>query len=100
VKTLQRIDVLSAAKMMGVVYACIGLVGGFMFAFFSLVMGAAYREYTDVGFLFGAVFGVLAVILIPLLYGLMGFVGGAIMAFVYNVLAPRVGGVRFEFTDS
>jgi hypothetical protein len=100
VKTLQRIDVLSAAKMMAVVYACVGLLGGILFAFISLVMGVVGRGQMGGGFMFGAVFGVLAVILMPVFYGLMGFVGGALMAFVYNVLAPRIGGVRFELTDS
>lgn len=40
--------------------------------------------------------GVAAVILIPLLYAVIGFVFGALSAWVYNVVAGRVGGIELE----
>lgn len=41
-------------------------------------------------------FGVGAIIFLPIMYGIMGFIGGAIMAFVYNVVAGIAGGVELE----
>ena len=43
--------------------------------------------------LFGGFMGVL---LLPILYGVCGFLGGLIHAWVYNVAAGWVGGVRIE----
>ena len=35
----------------------------------------------------------------PILYGAVGYVGSALFAAIYNVLAKRVGGVEFESVD-
>ena len=45
---------------------------------------------------FGAL-GFLAVIILPVVYGILGFVMGAITAFVYNLISGWVGGVEMEF---
>ena len=39
------------------------------------------------------------VIFAPLLYGIGGFIGGAINAVIYNVIAEITGGIRLEFDD-
>jgi hypothetical protein len=41
----------------------------------------------------------LLVIFLPILYGAVGYVGSALFAALYNVLAKRVGGVEFESVD-
>ena len=40
--------------------------------------------------------GFMGVLLLPILYGVCGFLGGLIHAWVYNVAAGWVGGVRIE----
>jgi len=40
--------------------------------------------------------GVAAVVLLPLLYAALGFVFGALSAWVYNVVAGRIGGLEIE----
>ena len=44
----------------------------------------------------GMVFGVAAVILLPLLYGCMGFVGSLIGASLFNLAAGWVGGIELD----
>jgi hypothetical protein len=44
----------------------------------------------------GAIFGVGAIILLPLLYGFMGLVVGVIGAALYNLFARMVGGLEVE----
>jgi hypothetical protein len=44
----------------------------------------------------GALFGVGSILLLPLFYGALGFIGGAISAFVYNLVAGVVGGIELE----
>ena len=45
------------------------------------------------GGLFGMMFGVGAIIILPICYGLVGFIGTLIAASIYNGLAKLVGGV-------
>ena len=42
----------------------------------------------------GMIFGVGAIIFLPIFYGVLGFIGGAIMAIVYNVVAGFAGGLE------
>lgn len=94
---LARIGVLSAAKMLGVMYALFGLIFG---AFFSLlsVLGAAVNNggHGGSGIPFPFV-GIGAIIILPIMYGLMGFIGGAIAAAIYNVVAGFAGGIEMDF---
>jgi hypothetical protein len=48
----------------------------------------------------GVFLGVGAIILFPLLYGLMGFVVGVISGWIYNLAAKIFGGVEIELEDS
>lgn len=92
---LRRIDPLSLAKVLGLVYAALGLVVGGFVSLFALVGAfAAMRSHDDEGL--GLLFGVGAVIVLPIVYGVMGAIGGLILALFYNLVARLVGGVEFE----
>ena len=43
--------------------------------------------------------GVVLVILIPIFYGTLGFIGGVISAAIYNLLAMWTGGIEITLTD-
>ncbi len=45
---------------------------------------------------FGGLFGVGAVIFLPIMYGVLGAIGGALTAVMYNVVAGMVGGLSIE----
>ena len=45
---------------------------------------------------FGPLLGVGGVIALPIIYGVMGVIGGALGAVLYNVFAGMVGGVQVE----
>ena len=44
----------------------------------------------------GALFGVGAVIFMPLFYGALGFITGIITAALYNLVAGWIGGVELQ----
>jgi hypothetical protein len=94
---VKRVGVMSAGKVMGVLYAGLGLIGG---AFFSLVslLGASIpsdpgRPNPGAGLL---VFGAAAIIVFPIIYGILGFIGGIISGAIYNLAASVVGGIELD----
>lgn len=99
---LRRIEPMSLAKVMALVYGFIGLIAGAIFALFSLVgagIGAAMSHAGDdsgMGALLGGLFGVGAIIFLPLFYAVFGFIGGLIMAAVFNLVSRWVGGLQIE----
>ena len=42
------------------------------------------------------VLGIVMMVAVPIMYGVMGFIGGIITAVVYNAAAGMIGGVKFE----
>ena len=85
---VKRIGVLSLAKILGVLYALIGLILGVLFAILPLT-GLNVDKTT-------MFFGTATIIVFPVLYGIMGFIGGLITAFFYNLIAGKIGGLEVE----
>ena len=94
-KTIRRIDALSVGKMLGVLYAIIGLIAG-VFLFLISVVGIAAGGTGGANMAAGIGGGALIMIMFPLLYGVGGFIGGIIMAALYNLCASFVGGIQFD----
>lgn len=95
---IKRVNALSAAKVMGLLGLGIGLVFGAFMSLGALVWGGAAFAAGDEpgGALVGMIFGVGAIILLPLFYGCLAFVGGLIQALLYNVAARVTGGIEVE----
>ena len=91
---LKRVDPMSCAKIAGIIYALIGLLAGGIFSLVA-VMGAAVGGSAESA-LGGLLFGVGAVIFFPIFYGLVGAIASAIGAFLYNLVASKVGGIKLE----
>lgn len=91
---LKSIGVLSAAKIVGVMYAVLGLFMGLIFAaIFSLIPAAAGPNSEMPGWL-APMFGMGSIVVAPIFYGCMGFIGGALGAVIYNALAGMMGGLE------
>ena len=94
---IRRVGVLSVGKMMGALYALLGLIAGAFFALFSLLgaaVGMANSESSDA--FVGLIFGVGSVIFLPIFYGILGFVFGLITALLYNGVARLIGGIEID----
>ena len=93
---LKSIGVLSAAKIVGFMYAVLGLVMGLIFAaIFSLIPAVAGGNSDMPGWL-APMFGMGAIVIMPIFYGCMGFIGGALGAVIYNALAGMMGGLELR----
>jgi hypothetical protein len=90
---VKRIGVSSLGKIMGILYAFAGFIIGVFLALFSLI-GAALAPRTMGAF--GALFGVGAIIALPIIYGILGLIIGCITAFLYNLVAGWMGGLEMD----
>jgi len=90
---VRRIGMLSVGKILGVLYAFLGLIIGafvFVFALMGAMVGAGNQLAA------GLVGGAVVIVIAPLFYGLIGFVGGIVVAAAYNFIASFAGGIQME----
>ena len=90
---IKRVVPLSAAKITATLYAIIGLVIGACFSLVSVVTTVANPTGNSMP---SAIFGVASIVIFPILYGVLGFLGTLLSAWLYNVLAGALGGVEIE----
>lgn len=98
---ITKVGVLSVAKIAAVLYAGIGLIIGGLFSLIGMagMAGGLASENTG-GALGSAIFGVGAIIILPIFYGVIGFIGTLIGAFLFNLAAGITGGVEIEVKGS
>ena len=96
---VRSIGVLSFAKAYAVIMAAFGVVGG-LFMSLTALLGVAGAGGDATAGILGILFGVDSLIFFPLFYGILGFVGGALMAWVYNVAASVVGGIQLNLVEA
>ena len=90
-RKIKSVNVFSAAKVFGLIYASFGLLLGL----FLLATGIAYYDNLDGPVLSDAEV-LLSTLKLPLFYGLLGVLMGGFGSFVYNIIAESVGGLEFE----
>ena len=113
---VKRVDKVSVGKIVALIYAIYGLIQGI---FFSLIILLGGELTVGLSFLLPnqfilfpviplfegaraggdfslALFGLGLIIYIPIMYGIMAFIGGVLTAFVYNLAAGWVGGIELE----
>lgn len=96
---LKSIGVMSAAKIVAVMYAVMGLIGGLFFAaIFSLIptmdgAGAPPSWLAPMA-------GLGSIVIMPVVYGIIGFCVGAIGAVIYNALAGMIGGIELRLEQT
>ena len=94
---IKSIRVLSLGKVLGSIYAGLGLIFGLILAAVSLIGASPFVDGAGaLPPIAGILLGGGAVIALPLLYGFFGFVGGLVVGAIYNFVAKFVGGLELE----
>ncbi|MEZ5319597.1 MAG: hypothetical protein R2752_19510 [Vicinamibacterales bacterium] len=97
---IKRVSPISAAKVAAVLYALMGLIIGGLFSLIAMFGGFAAGMSGDEGAaaapFVGMFFGVGAIIILPIFYGVCGAIVVAIGAALYNVVAGMVGGIEID----
>jgi hypothetical protein len=92
IRRIRRIAPLQLGKIMALTYGIMGLI----FCPFFLLMTVFATHLPNnqrVGIM---ALGTGFALFMPVLYAVMGFVFGVVGAFIYNVIAKRVGGIEVE----
>ncbi len=90
---LKRIAPASAFKVGLVSYAVLGLIAGVFCGLITLA-GVNFAPHAHIPF--APALGIFAVIVCPIVYGVIGGILTAISALLYNLAARWVGGVEVE----
>lgn len=96
--TITRIDPMSAGKVLGALGVLLGLVIGAFVTLAGMLLGGLSAGATDepgAGFV-GMIFGVGAIVILPIFYGCAMFIGGLLQAFLYNLAAGFTGGIEVD----
>ncbi|MEO9803797.1 MAG: hypothetical protein ABJF04_11140 [Reichenbachiella sp.] len=86
---VKRFGVLQTAKIVAVIYALVSLV--ILMPFFligSMLSEEFFPELEE--------FGAVAVVMLPIVYGIFGFIFTAVGCVVYNLIASFTGGIEIE----
>ena len=92
---LKKLGVFSVAKIYAFIMAVLGFVVGLFYSFFgALALTLEETQGTALGL--STTLGLAALVVIPVVYGIMGFVIGALGAFLYNIASKYLGGIELD----
>ena len=86
-KRIKRIAPVQLGKLLAVMYTLFSVI----FVPFMLIVSLATPE--------GKGPGLILCIVLLIIYIVMGFLGGIVGAFIYNLSAKWVGGIKIEFEE-
>ena len=89
---IKRVAVLKLAIFQAALMAAFGVI----IALFFMGFGALFSGFGGHAAGFAGMMGVAALIFLPIMYGVIGFIAGAIGAALYNLIAGIVGGIEIE----
>jgi hypothetical protein len=85
----------------GAVYTGLGLILGFCVSLVGVFQAIFLGGSDTLGgaAAFGFLFGIGAILFMPIVYGVMGFLAGALSALIYNLVSKSVGGMELTLLE-
>lgn len=100
---IRKLGILSVAKIYAAIMLVMSLLISIPYGLFIMIFGMAMMGSGErAGFAAGGgsiVLGLVVMIGLPIFYGAIGFVAGAIGALLYNLFAGMVGGIEIEIEN-
>jgi hypothetical protein len=90
---IKSVEIFSWAKIHSLFGIVFGLIYGVLFAILGTAIGASFDMPG------ATTLGILSIIVFPIIFGIMAFICGAIMAFLYNIFADKIGGIEVELVE-
>lgn len=82
---IKKVDIMSLAKIGGLFGLIIGLVAGVLITVVGFT-GTISPSIVNLG--------AVLIVVLPIVYGVFYFIGGAICALIYNIIAKKIGGLK------
>ncbi|SFA88739.1 hypothetical protein [Algoriphagus aquimarinus] len=93
---IEKIGVSSAAKIYGLTLGILGFVIGIFYALFLSAFSGLLGNSFPISSAGGL--GIVMVIAFPIMYGIMGFIIGALGSVIYNFVASKIGGLEIQLS--
>lgn len=84
---IKSFDIIQTSKVAAAIYAIMAAIISVFIAIGALLHGHPGRA-------------ILAIIFMPILYGIGSFVFTAFLCWIYNLVAPHLGGIAFDLSPS
>ena len=102
-KPSKRIKVFSHAKLQAVLLGLVGVLCGILYAFGGLIIDALvsleWITFTETpGLSYGTILAFGALIAMPVIFAVCGFLLGIAEAVLYNVFGKWFGGIKIDLT--
>ncbi len=88
-REIKKIDVMSLAKVQAIIGGILGLILGIFTLIAPTIQGQEQLKEL----------GPSVIIIAPILYAIVGFVSGLVIAFLYNLVRKWVGGIKIDIED-
>ncbi|MGA9592019.1 MAG: hypothetical protein WBS18_02900 [Candidatus Acidiferrales bacterium] len=95
-RQIKKFEPLSVMRIAAICYGLLGVVEGALLALMFSVMPLTAANVPHLPRFFGLLFGTGAIVVFPVLFALMGAIGGGLGAVIYNISAKYVGGIVVE----
>lgn len=89
---MKKIKVMSLAKLQAAILAVVGLIAGILYSF----GGAIYDLISTGSVNSGTALAFLALIAMPVLFAIFGFIVGIIEAYLYNLILRKIDGIEID----
>jgi hypothetical protein len=91
---VRSINAVQFSLMYGIICAVFGIIAGFLLGIITMTAPATFSQAGIPNL------GALAIVLFPIIYAILlfiyGFIGGLIIAALYNLVAGWIGGVEVQ----
>ena len=99
---IKKISILPSTKLFTGIMAIVGLIAGILYSFGGLIIDAlvsiGWINSTETpGLSFGTILAFGALIGMPLIFAVFGFISASTGIILYNLLASKIGGIEIEF---
>lgn len=94
--SVRKVGVFSLAKIMGAIYGLFGLIFGAIMSLVSLIGGLGVLAEGGEDGALAIFFGIGAIIVLPILYGVMGVLLGLLTGLIFNLVSGITGGLELE----
>jgi hypothetical protein len=94
-KSIKKIGILSVACILSILYAVVGFFQGILM--FTQINNPAVAATMDSAVLEAlSVMGPWLILILPVIFALMGFIGGLLASLLYNLIAKFTGGIKVK----